>query len=164
MKAYNKFSVLIVLSFLSFAAFTQQTENILVSPKGDTVTLKPIPLLEINAKIAAMAIIAIPISPRNVPAPREIGVSDPSKRTGSTIPIVTKITKRYKIEIIPHERNIPRGIFRPGFLHSSATLQILVKPPNEIKIRPAVENIELNPCGAKLSKLDGLIKKNPATI
>jgi hypothetical protein len=125
---------------------------------------RPALAVEINAKIAAMAIIAIPISPRNVPAPREIGVSDSPKRTGSTIPIVTKITKRYKSEIIPHERNIPRGISRPGFLHSSATLQILVKPPNEIKIRPAVENIELNPCGAKLSKLEGLIKKNPAII
>ena len=51
MKAYNKFSVLIILSLLSFAAFAQQTENILISPKGDTVILKPIPLLEINAKI-----------------------------------------------------------------------------------------------------------------
>ncbi len=51
MKAYNKFSVLIILSLLSFAAFAQQTENILISPKGDTVTLKPIPLLEISAKI-----------------------------------------------------------------------------------------------------------------
>ena len=43
--------VLIILSLLSFAAFAQQTENILISPKGDTVALKPIPLLEISPKI-----------------------------------------------------------------------------------------------------------------
>lgn len=99
--------------------------------------------VEINAKIAAIAIMTTPILPRKVPAPREIGVRELCSWVGSTKPIVTKITNTYRSEIIPQERNIPSGIFRPGFLTSSATLQILVIPPNDMKIRPAVENMEL---------------------
>ena len=55
-------------------------------------------------------------------------------------------------------------MLRPGFLHSSATLQTFVKPPNEINIRPAVEKIDHVPFGAKLSKLEVFIKKDPAIM
>ena len=100
--------------------------------------------VEINARIAAMAIIPPPIPPRIgiASAPREIGVREVPRSKGLVNPIVTKITSKYSSDIMPQDKNIPRGIFRPGSLHSSAILQTLVKPPNETKIRPAVENIE----------------------
>ena len=51
MKTRHKF--ILLFSFLLFvnASFAQPSENILVSPKGDTIAIKPIPLLEINSKI-----------------------------------------------------------------------------------------------------------------
>lgn len=51
MKTRHKF--ILLFSFLLFlnTSFAQPSENILVSPKGDTITIKPIPLLEINSKI-----------------------------------------------------------------------------------------------------------------
>ena len=51
MKAINKLLFTITLSFLSCVVFAQQSENILISPGGDTITVKPIPLLEISPKI-----------------------------------------------------------------------------------------------------------------
>jgi len=90
-----------------------------------------------NAKIAAIAII-IPPNPVSIgilSAPIEIGVSDIDNSDGSTSPIVMNITTKYSKEIIPHARNIPSGIFLPGFLHSSATLHTLVSPPNEGGLR-----------------------------
>ena len=110
-----------------------------------------------NDKIAATASIYPPI-PQNRGielAPNVSGVNVFFKSNGLATPIVTKITNKYMIEIINQEKNIPRGIVRPGFLHYSATLQILVRPPNEININPADEKIELKPYGAKFSKLVG---------
>ena len=113
--------------------------------------------METNASIAAIAMIAPPKPPRIgiLSAPKDIGVFDTLRSNGLVIPTVTKITRIYKREISPHASSIPSGILRAGFFISSATLQTLVKPPKETKIRPAVEIIDPYPNGTKLSKLPG---------
>jgi len=108
---------------------------------------RPAFAVEINAKMAAILIAMVP-NPWRIGmllAAREIGVSEVFNCDGGATPIVTKITNIYIIDIKPHERNIPNGISRAGVLHSSATLQTLVRPPKEMNTRPAVENIEENP-------------------
>ncbi len=51
MRVLSKFLFLIILSLLCFPVFSQKAENILISPKGDTVVIKPISLLDISPRI-----------------------------------------------------------------------------------------------------------------
>jgi len=118
---------------------------------------KPAFAVDTNARIAAIAITAMPTLPMKIFAPREIGVSEFRKSFDSTRPTVTKITRAYNEETTTQARNMPIGNVLPGSLHSSATLHTLVSPPYDIKTNPAVAKIEVIPKGAKGVNLDSLM-------
>jgi len=51
MKNYHKFILLLFFALFLNTVLAQEPENLLISPKGDSVIIKPIALLDISAKI-----------------------------------------------------------------------------------------------------------------
>ena len=84
-----------------------------------------------KARIAAVVIIKKPKLPKIDLPPKEIGVRDPCKFKGSTMPIVTKIVKMYKSVTTIQDKNIPLGRFLAGSFISPAIAAILVEPAKE---------------------------------
>ena len=116
---------------------------------------KPAFAVVINASAAATPKTTSPISPIKTFAPKDMGIKECVSVSCSNKPTVTKTTETYNVEIIPHARNIPSGMFLLGFLISSATLQTLVRPIKDMKTKPAVEKIGLTPCVVNGSNLEG---------
>jgi hypothetical protein len=84
-----------------------------------------------------------------------IGVSEPESESDFKIPTVVTMVRVYNIVTTPTDVIMPNGIVFWGFLTSSETLATFNRPPKEMKIKPAVMKMGLNPWGARGLKYEG---------
>ena len=96
----------------------------------------------IKANREAIEIIINPEEPITIFAESATGVKEVLSLEGSNVPMTIISINTYKIVTTVIEVIIPKGKFFLGFLTSSAILATFSSPPKEIKIKPAVVNME----------------------